>query len=38
VAAVLALSLGMVLSAFAGPDFDEASRLVQMFEQPGAAR
>jgi hypothetical protein len=35
VATVLTLSLGLVLSAFAGPEFMEASRLAQMFEKPG---
>jgi hypothetical protein len=32
VAAVLALALGVVLSAFAGPEFDEASPVARWFE------
>jgi hypothetical protein len=35
VATVLTLSLGLVLSAFAGPEFAEASTAVRMFEKPG---
>ena len=34
VATVLALAAGMVMSAFAGPAFEEASWVVKMFEHP----
>jgi hypothetical protein len=34
VAAVLALALALVLSAFAGPEFEENSAVVEMFKTP----
>jgi hypothetical protein len=34
VVAVLALALGLVMSAFAGPEFEDASGVAKMFEKP----
>jgi hypothetical protein len=32
---VLALSLGLVMNAFAGPEFEQASAVARMFESEG---
>jgi hypothetical protein len=33
VASVLALAFGLVMGAFAGPEFEQSSRVVQMFAE-----